>query len=111
VDLLSLSARGDGRSDFGGVDDGTGDKYFGFHVYRSESVGDRIRGSRIRSSRAELLGERKGLQLLDSNVTVGGSNFYKLEDIETSGNRTMHGLCVWTGTGMGSRMTGRSSTD
>jgi hypothetical protein len=75
---------------------------FGFHVYRSESGGPytRITDRLIPGLTFSVRG--RDYSYVDSNVTRGRLYYYKLEDIDTSGNRIMHGpVCVdWDGDGI-----------
>ena len=76
---------------------------FGFHVYRSESVGGpytRITDRLIPGLTFSVRG--RDYSYVDRNVTRGRLYYYKLEDIDFDGNRTMHGpVCVdWDGDGI-----------
>ncbi len=69
---------------------------FGFHVYRSESVGGpyaRITDRLIPGLSFSVRGRE--YSYVDRNVTQGRLYYYKLEDIDMDGTRTMHGpVCV-----------------
>ena len=76
---------------------------FGFHVYRSESVGGpytRITDRLIPGLTFSVRG--RDYSYVDRNVTRGRLYYYKLEDIDLDGRRTMHGpVCVdWDGDGI-----------
>ena len=103
IDLLSLTARGENGSVLVSWSTAQEIDNFGFHVYRSESVGGlytRITDRLIPGLTFSVRG--RDYNYVDSNVTRGRLYYYKLEDIDFDGTRTMHGpVCVdWDGDGM-----------
>jgi hypothetical protein len=103
VSLLSFKATGDGGNVLVRWTTAQEVDNFGFHVYRSESVGGpftRITDRLIPGLSFSVKG--RDYSYVDRNVTRGRLYYYKLEDIDFNGNRTMHGpVCVdWDGDGM-----------
>ncbi len=102
VDLQSFTAKGREGSVYVEWTTAQVDN-FGFHVYRSESVGGpytRITDRLIPGMTFSVRG--RDYSYVDRNVTRGRLYYYKLEDIDFNGNRTMHGpVCVdWDGDGI-----------
>jgi hypothetical protein len=92
VELVSFSARGMD----GGVElfweTASELNNLGFHIYRSTS--ERGRYERITAGVIAGLGSSasgKVYRYLDTGVVNGTTYYYRLEDIETSGKRTLHG--------------------
>ncbi len=103
VGLLSLRATGDGGDVVVSWSTAQEVNNFGFHVYRSESVGGpytRITDRIIPGLTFSVRG--RDYSCVDRNVTPGTLYYYKLEDVDFDGTRTMHGpVCVdWDGDGI-----------
>ena len=103
VDLLSLSARGEGNRVV--VEWSTAQELenLGFHLYRAASLGGpytRITDKVIAGMTFSSMG--RSYSYVDGDVTRGKLYYYKLEDIDIFGKKTMHGpVCVdWDGDGM-----------
>jgi hypothetical protein len=103
VDLLSLKATGSGEDVVVSWETAQELDNIGFHVYRSTLKGGpyvRITDTLIRGMTFSVKG--RAYSYVDSNVTRGNLYYYKLEDIDTRGQSTMHGpVCVdWDGDGI-----------
>ncbi len=75
----------------------------GFNLYRADSAAGRlykINASLIPALSFSATGRSYGF--VDSNVVLGNLYYYKLEDIDVYGKRTLHGpICVdWDGDGL-----------
>ncbi len=103
VRLLRFEAKGDG-SDVS-VEWETAHEIgnMGFYLYRSEHPGgpySKLNEGMIAGSMFGAAG--RSYSFIDKNVTRGKIYYYKLEDVDDGGNRTMHGpICVdWDADGM-----------
>jgi hypothetical protein len=96
VGLLSFKATGDEGNALVSWTTAQEINNFGFHVYRSETVGGpytRITDRLIPGLSFSVRGRE--YSYVDRNVTQGRLYYYKLEDIDMDGTRTMHGpVCV-----------------
>jgi hypothetical protein len=100
--FISFTARGDGSSIRVTWETAQEVSNAGFHLYRATSVGGpftRLTESLIPGS-LSVMGKTYTYQ--DSGVSPWTLCYYQLEDVETSGKRTLHGpICVdWDGDGM-----------
>ena len=112
VDLLSLRATGRDSDVLVSWTTAQEVDNFGFHVYRSESVGGpyaRITDRLIPGLTFSVRG--RDYSYVDQGVTGGGSITTSWRTLILTGAGPCTVLCVWTGTGTGSRTTGRSSGD
>jgi hypothetical protein len=103
VDLLSLKATGSGDNVVVSWETAQEVDNVGFNLYRSTLKGGpyvRITDTLIGGMTFSVKG--RSYSYVDSNVTRGNLYYYKLEDIDTAGQSTMHGpVCVdWDGDGM-----------
>jgi Peptidase family C25/Propeptide_C25/Concanavalin A-like lectin/glucanases superfamily/Domain of unknown function (DUF2341) len=103
VDLLSFKATGSGDNVVVSWETAQELDNMGFNLYRSTVKGGpyvRITDTPIGGMTFSVKG--RAYSYVDSNVTRGSLYYYKLEDIDTAGQRTMHGpVCVdWDGDGI-----------
>jgi len=103
IDLISLSARGDGNHVRIDWETAQEIRNLGFNLYRST----RPWGTFVKINDSLIPGliysvKGKSYRYIDTTVTPGTLYYYKLEDIDASGIRTLHGpVCVdWDADGM-----------
>jgi CheY-like chemotaxis protein len=103
VSLVSFTAKGDGNAVKVEWETGSEFNNIGFHLHRATSPGgpytrltDKLISARPRQ------GQGSNYSYVDTQVTVGSLYYYKLEDIDVHGKRTMHGpISVdWDGDGL-----------
>jgi hypothetical protein len=96
VDLLSLRARGDGSRVLVEWETAQEVDNVGFHLYRGETFS----GSYMRVTERMIPGlgasvKGKAYSYVDNGVSRGSVYYYKLEDIDIHGGKTLHGpVCV-----------------
>jgi hypothetical protein len=103
IDLVSFTARGAGAAVQVNWQTAQEVANVGFNLYRADSrTGEfkKINPSLIPALSFSASGRSYGF--VDSNVVLGDLYYYKLEDIDIYGKRTMHGpICVdWDGDGL-----------
>jgi hypothetical protein len=103
VDLLTFTATGEGEDVKIYWETADETDNLGFHLYRSTSAqGEFNRLSDRVIPAATYMTGSPYYTYMDTGVTRGKLYYYKLEDIDIHGNRTLHGpICVdWDGDGM-----------
>jgi hypothetical protein len=103
VDLVSFTAVGDGAAVKVGWQTAGERDNKGFHLYRSErreGPFERLTGKLIPGAGFMTTGRAYGFT--DADVTRGRLYYYRLEDVDIGGKRTLHGpICVdWDGDGL-----------
>jgi hypothetical protein len=103
VNLINFTAKGEGNSVKVAWETAQEIDNMGFNLYRAESPAGpytRLNESLIPGSTFSVKGKK--YSYMDSSVTRGKLYYYRLEDINVRGKKTLHGpICVdWDGDGM-----------
>jgi hypothetical protein len=103
ISLLSFTAKGQGRAVLVSWETAQEVANMGFNVYRAESAAGpftKLNDELIPAMSFSVRG--KAYSYTDSDVTPGKLYYYKLEDIDAFGKKTLHGpICVdWDGDGI-----------
>jgi hypothetical protein len=103
IDLVSFTANGEGSSVLVEWETAQELNHMGFHLYRARSPWGpftRLTDKLISGLTSSVVGREYSFE--DKDVTPGEMYYYKLEDIDIYGTKTIHGpICVdWDGDGL-----------